>query len=246
MNEQTWERAEIVARELANRETDINEVQKVAGYARTHPDGGRVFTLLRRMVTDGRYLVRTGRTLDYYRDIREVCERHLGDYRTATGEAGQELVEILGWTARLMRYYRTPEGEAELAERARTGSQGPAVPQDPQAERAYAPTGPRAQVDTLATETWSEDRSFPEEVEEPPRTFLRPPPPPARPETKRERVTLTTKAKAGKAQVKTEQGEEIPCTALPGFPPAEPGDECRADVTREGGKAIRAVFKGWS
>jgi hypothetical protein len=64
-------------------------------------------------------------------------------------------------------------------------------------------------------------------------------------ETERESVTLITPAKGGKARVRTGQGEEIPCSNLPLYPPAVPGAVFAADVTREGGHGVKAVFKGW-
>jgi hypothetical protein len=224
MNRSDWQLAEAIARELVNRETDVNEVHKAVTYARVqttaHPDqvGERFFALLDTMTRDGRYLARSGRTLDYYRDLREVCGQHLRDYRTASGERGRQLVEILGWAARLMRYYTTAVGEAELVARHR------AAPTPPQAEQR------------------------PSTADVPPRLPARqptPPPPVPRVEIKRESVTLVAAVKGGKAQVRTAQGEEIMCTNLPAYPPSKAGDVCRADVTREGGKATKAVFKGW-
>jgi hypothetical protein len=61
--------------------------------------------------------------------------------------------------------------------------------------------------------------------------------------TRREKVALVGSARNGKV-VRTEQGQEILCTGFPGYIP--PGRrECRADVIRQDGKAIRAVFKAW-
>ncbi len=64
--------------------------------------------------------------------------------------------------------------------------------------------------------------------------------------TKRERVTVVSVGKKGKGRIRTEEGEQIGCTGLPVYPPAESGTECRADVTRTSGQAVEAVFKGWS
>jgi len=73
----------------------------------------------------------------------------------------------------------------------------------------------------------------------------KPAPPQPRREINRETVTLASVAKNGKAQVKTESGEEIVCANLPAYPPAKAGDKCRADVSRGNGKAVKAIFKGW-
>lgn len=114
-----WTLAEQIARDLYDRETDVNEVLKVVTYARIHRDGKRVFDLLETMARDGRYLVRSGRTMDYYRDLRDVCTGRLREYQTASDEKAQELVWILASAARLMRYYDTDEGNAEFNARQR-------------------------------------------------------------------------------------------------------------------------------
>jgi len=223
-----WQLAEIIARELVNRETDINEFQKAITYARVQtvePDskvGEKFFALLGTMVRDGRYLARSGRTLDYYRDLQAVCRQHLSGYREATGEDGKKLVEILGWAARLMRYYNTDAGDAELAARYPAAEREQPRSQSPQpAQPAPAQAPPHAPGKRQA------------------------PTAPPRSETKREKVTLVAAAKNGKAQVRTAQGEEILCANLPAYPPSKAGDVCSADVTRDGGKAIKAMFKAW-
>jgi hypothetical protein len=182
-----------------------------------------------RMLRDGRYLVRSNRTLDYYRDLQDLCKRYLGEYRTASGEQAQELAQILGWTVRLMRYYRTEEGRAELGERQRAGLR----------------SGPRGAARQGEGAVRQETRMASEPVAPPRPAPPRFAPPPPRIETKRETVAVTSKPKQGKAQVKTAEGETIPCTNLPSFPPVDTDDQFRADVTREGGKAVRAVFKNW-
>lgn len=219
MTQAHWQLAKTIARELVECETDVNEVHKAVTYARVqaelYPDrvGANFFTLLETMVRDGRYLVRSGKTLDYYRDLRDLCGRYLGDYRTAKGEQGWELVEILGWAVRLMRYYATDAGKDEWAERQRARERAPRPPASPPST--------------------------------PPQRPVASPPAPALRETRRETVTLITAVKNGKAQVRTAGGEEISCTNFPPYPPGEPEMTCRADVTYEGGKAVKAVFKGW-
>jgi hypothetical protein len=60
-----WQTAETIARELIKRQCDPNEVQKAFVYLRTHKDGQRFFHSLNALVQHGRFLVRSGRTLDY-------------------------------------------------------------------------------------------------------------------------------------------------------------------------------------
>jgi hypothetical protein len=63
--------------------------------------------------------------------------------------------------------------------------------------------------------------------------------------TKREWVALIEDVKGGKAKVQTESGEVITCSSFPPYPKGTAGAHCRADVTRKGGKAETAIFKGW-
>lgn len=240
MIQANWALADEIAVELVNRETDVNEVQKVATHARVVAErspakvGERLFTLLGTMTRDGRYLVRSGRTLDYYRDLRDVCERSLRDYRVTTAERGWELVSILGWAARLMRYYNTDEGAAELITRTTIANQARGKQKEQQVESSGQQT--QAQSST-ASSTHRSSTSAPKPVARPA---------PVRTEIVRETVTLITAAKMGKARVQTSQGEEIICTGLPSYPSPEIGEVCRADVTRENGRAVKSAFKGWS
>jgi len=102
MENRTFELSQTIARALVKSRTDPNEVAKAFTYLRVHRDGQAFFTLLERMVTKGGYLVRSGRTLDYYREIRRVCEMHLRSYQNEP----DEMAQILGWAVRLMRYYQ--------------------------------------------------------------------------------------------------------------------------------------------
>lgn len=63
--------------------------------------------------------------------------------------------------------------------------------------------------------------------------------------TKKEWVTIVKPMSSGKALVKTEEGEEVPCANLPGYPSPMIGQQFRANVSYENGKAVKAVFKGW-
>jgi len=63
--------------------------------------------------------------------------------------------------------------------------------------------------------------------------------------SKKEWATIVKPMSGGKVQIKTEQGEEIPCTGFPGYPAPQAGQKFRANVTYEKGKAVKAVFKGW-
>jgi len=96
-----WRSAQVIARELVQRDCDPNEVQKAFVYLRTHNDPERFFRFLNTLVEHGRFLVRSKRTLDYYRAVLEVCRRHLGAYRSDVAAMQQ----VLGWALRLMRFH---------------------------------------------------------------------------------------------------------------------------------------------
>ncbi len=206
--------AKTIALTLVNRDTDINELAKVAAYLRTHLDGTQFFRLLETMVKekDSRYLVRTGRTLDYYRDIQDVCQQHLEAYRNAKDGKAQEMAEILGWAVRLMRYYK-----------------GSGVPLSAQ---------PSSQSPRPLSASSVEDakqraiRRTPE-----PRQMVV--------STERALVTLVEDAKRDRARVETNNGEQVVCTGFPVYPAAKQGMRCRADVTKQDGKPLRATFKRW-
>jgi hypothetical protein len=211
--------ARAMAQALVKRDTDINEFAKVATYVRTHHNGTQFFRLLETMVKDG-HLVRSGRTLDYYRNIQEVCRQHLGTYRQAKDEQAQELAEILGWTTRLMRFYKeqgVPPAERQTATRARSASLPQASRQEEQSRDVKPAPASRALTSASA---------------------------PAKEVPTREVVTLVEDAKNRQAQVESKAGERFRCTDLPAYPTPKKGTRCRADVMRRDGKVIRAIFKG--
>nr|RNJ64968.1 MAG: hypothetical protein EDM05_33680 [Leptolyngbya sp. IPPAS B-1204] len=109
-----WQLAHAIAQDLVKTETDVNELGKAIAYLRHTIDqnpsdaGSRFFKYLKTLVSNGKQIAHSGRTLDYYRNIDKACSQHL---RQAEAEA-ETMLQILGWAARLMRYYRvTPIGE---------------------------------------------------------------------------------------------------------------------------------------
>ena len=178
------------------------------------------FQLLDTMVQSGQHLVRSGRTLDYYHNIQDVCRQCLGAYRQAQGEQAKELAEIMGWAVRLMRYHRAM-GTLPTERLAPTPTT-PAVPR-PRTGKEVAP-----QQDVKPTQVPSSPAVVP-----------------AKDLVTREVVTLLEDAKNRKAQVQTKDGEQVLCTEFPVYPAAKKSMRCRADITRRGGHAFRATFKRW-
>jgi len=101
MRDQDLAVADAIAWELNKKETDVNELSKCVGFLRDNPDGQLFFEYLDTVIAEGQAVVRSGRTLDYYRAIRDVCRQHFMPYE----DDPQAMAWILGWAARLMRYY---------------------------------------------------------------------------------------------------------------------------------------------
>jgi hypothetical protein len=113
----SMDRSMILARALAQRDIDPNEVAKSfthlrALYERAGDDKPAQSEALaqwwRWLATvagpGARAVVRSGKTQGYYRAIEDVCRLHL------RGLEPEPLVQALGWAVRLMRYYRNAPG----------------------------------------------------------------------------------------------------------------------------------------
>jgi len=105
--------ADAIAQFLEQRKTDVNELSKCMGYLRDNPDGPRFFDYLDIVIAEGQAVVRSGRTLDYYRAIRDACRQHLMPYK----DDPRAMALILGWAARLMRYYAVEDRLGQVVRR---------------------------------------------------------------------------------------------------------------------------------
>lgn len=126
-----WELAHGVAKSLVIADADVNELQKAIAYLRSvahHDDAvDRFFKYLATLVSKGRQVAHSKRTEDYYRSLDKVCGKYLKGRVAETGT----LLQILGWAARLVKYYKNagPIGEeAEISPAA-------AVPQESARQR---------------------------------------------------------------------------------------------------------------
>lgn len=113
MTEQSWQTAHDVARKLVERDCDPNEVHKAFVYLRTRRDSEKFFLFLERLVKNGDFLVRSRRTIDYYKAMLEVCQQHLAKYRTDV----KTMSEVLGWAVRLMRFYMAEQVQSDSRSR---------------------------------------------------------------------------------------------------------------------------------
>ncbi len=108
MTESDWQVAHAIAQTLVKQETDVNELGKAIAYLRNainqnQPDSGaKFFKYLKTLVNNGKTISHSEKTLDYYRNIEAACSNDLYSYQTKPSM----MLHILGWTARLMRYYR--------------------------------------------------------------------------------------------------------------------------------------------
>lgn len=106
--EQIQRTAGSLARELVEREVDHNEVAKVLAYLRSDP-AARHGAYLELLVNRGQDLIRSNRTMGYYRDLKQALARHLDPEVPR-----DELLQVLGATVRLMRYFRlNPESRCD-------------------------------------------------------------------------------------------------------------------------------------
>lgn len=105
MNEKLWKIAHKLAFDLVDLDTDSNELGKVIAFVRRHQDDtdakSRLMLLVQRLASSRSAPIRSGRTQKYYENIQQVCEDYLHDISEPA-----ELLLILGWSRRLMRYYQ--------------------------------------------------------------------------------------------------------------------------------------------
>jgi len=145
---ETTDTSNRMAGALVRQQVDPNEVAScLTTLRRPDMDGPRFFKFLDTVVRDGRAVVRSGRTLDYYRAIEDACDYYLKPYQDDV----ETMAQILGWTVRLMRYYRV----ADKLERPPSGArprQAPVSTGRPAKAQAGAKTG--------AVKFFREDRGF--------------------------------------------------------------------------------------
>ncbi|NCJ07620.1 hypothetical protein GS597_14100 [Synechococcales cyanobacterium C] len=116
LNEVQWQLADAIARQLVLAETDFNELRKAIAYLRAYADrenaGKHFFDYLQTLARHGRRIGHSQQTQGYFEHIAEVCQQGLSVYQ----EDVHTMLQVLGWTARLMPYYLAapPVGEVTL------------------------------------------------------------------------------------------------------------------------------------
>ena len=115
LTEVQWQIAHAIAQTLVKDETDVNELRKAIAFLRTcvhYENGGsRFFDYLKTLVRNGRQIGHSARTSDYYRSIDKACSQYLHSEQANA----HTMLQILGWVARLMRYYKDTVPIGEIA-----------------------------------------------------------------------------------------------------------------------------------
>ncbi|MGI0493505.1 hypothetical protein ACN4EG_17115 [Alkalinema pantanalense CENA528] len=108
MKKRDWQVVDRLARYWVEQRTDDTEVRRLVSYLRQLIQRGeamagyRMFEYVRVLKMNGAAMQRSNQTTVHYEEICEGFEEFLEDYR---GEP-QRLLEVLGWTGRVMRYYK--------------------------------------------------------------------------------------------------------------------------------------------
>ena len=146
MDKKQWTIAHDIAFDLVDWGTDPNELGKVIAFLRRNKGDNvakdRLMSLVQRLASSRNALIRSRQTQRFYQNIREVCEDHLYDINDTT-----ELLCILGWSLRLMRYYRVePERAVEEQRQPQKSKQAP-KPHPPQTSQLQkAPEKPKVKI----------------------------------------------------------------------------------------------------
>ena len=146
MDKRQWEIAHDIAFDLVDWGTDPNELGKVIAFIRRHKGESdaksRLMSLVQRLANTQNALIRSRQTQRFYRNIQEACQKHLRDISDTN-----EILTVLGWSLRLMRYYRVePERAADEQRRPQEPRQTPEPRSAQRQQLPKAPEKPRVRV----------------------------------------------------------------------------------------------------
>lgn len=105
LSPQSWDLAHGIAMTLAKERVDVDELSKCIAYLRSvahHPDAGSRFFRFTGELVRETGLHRSNETPRYYRLIDQTCKKYLQSLQ----DRPAEMLQILGWAARLARYYK--------------------------------------------------------------------------------------------------------------------------------------------
>ena len=146
MDKEQWSIAHDIAFDLVDWGTDPNELGKVVAFMRRCKGESdakdRLMSLVQRLAGTQNALIRSRQTQRFYRNIQEACETHLYDV-SDTGE----ILTILSWSLRLMRYYRVePKRAVEEQRRPQAPQQTPEQRTTPTPQSPKEPEEPKVRV----------------------------------------------------------------------------------------------------
>lgn len=114
LTEVQWQIAHAIAQTLVKEETDVNELGKAIAYLRSHTNrdnaGKKFFDYLKTLAKNGRQIGHSQRTSDYYQNIDNACSKYLKAYQ----DDATIMLYILGWSSRLVRYYKNSGSIGEI------------------------------------------------------------------------------------------------------------------------------------
>ncbi|PZV22058.1 MAG: hypothetical protein DCF21_01065 [Leptolyngbya sp.] len=111
-----WQVADAIARQLVLDQTDLNEFRKTISYLRAYgdrPDAGKkYFDYLNALTRNGDRIGHSKKTHGYLESITAICQKYLENYK----DDADTMLQILGWAARLMQYYKVAGPIGEIPE----------------------------------------------------------------------------------------------------------------------------------
>jgi hypothetical protein len=111
-----WQVADAIARQLVLADTDANELRKAIAYLRAYSNreeaGKQFFAYLNTLARNGNRIGHSKKTQSYLENIAQICQQYLGNYK----DDAPVMLQILGWAARLMQYYKESGPIGEIPE----------------------------------------------------------------------------------------------------------------------------------
>ncbi|MFQ4138692.1 hypothetical protein PGN35_020495 [Nodosilinea sp. PGN35] len=111
-----WQVADAIARQLVLDQTDLNEFRKTLSYLRAYSDrpdaGKKYFDYLNALARNGDRIGHSKKTQGYLQSITAICQKYLETYK----DDADTMLQILGWAARLMQYYKASGPIGEISE----------------------------------------------------------------------------------------------------------------------------------
>jgi hypothetical protein len=108
-----WQVADAIARQIVLEGADVNELRKSIAYLRAYvdrDDAGKLFFIyLKTLADNGHHISHSKSTPKYLKSIQQTCKQYLSDYQAKP----DTVLQILGWAARLVFYYKNSTGDQE-------------------------------------------------------------------------------------------------------------------------------------